>query len=330
MKTLKVALRRWFDGHSPRQDSFELGLSTIYVFFSPQGYLYLALLAITFALGTNYGNNLVLGVFFYLMAVWLIASIATFLQLYELRFEIKSISLSHAHSIAWVELSVGSHAKPSRQIALSFDIDKDKLEALSAADRQYITEHAELVLTSTDSSASIRLPVVTGKRGVMSLPRLRIHSVYPLGITRAWSYGFFERQAFVYPMPRPFEGTSTSIAQISDLGSGGQLMVGTDDFDKLDTYVEGENLARVSWSHVARGMGMLTKHFGDGVLPNETLDYYVMPSMHHEERLEQLAYLLTKQDPNSPFFLNLPSGKSPLGMGQTFIDECLIRLAKEP
>lgn len=327
---LKARLRRWFDRRSPRQDQFSLGLSTIYVFFSPQGYLYLALLVITFTLGTNYGNNLVLSVFFYLVAVWLISAVATFLQLYQLTFEIKSVSLAQARSIAWVEFVVSTPAKPSRQIELGFDVDERLLAVLEPSEQALFEQNRQRVLANTGTHTTVRLPILTDKRGVMSLPRLSIRTTYPLGITQAWGYGFFARQALVYPAPKPFDGNALAQMTQLDDGAGGQLVAGTDDFDKLDSYVAGESLSRVSWSHVARGMGMLTKHFGDGVRPNETLDYYAVPALNHEDKLSNLAYVLLQKDPQNPFYLNLPSGQSPLGAGQAFIDECLIRLAKEP
>ncbi len=56
--------RQFFDKRTPRQDSFGLGLRNIYIFFSRQGWLFLLLLLVTFVTGTNYGNNLVLGLFF--------------------------------------------------------------------------------------------------------------------------------------------------------------------------------------------------------------------------------------------------------------------------
>lgn len=328
---MKAKIRRWFDDRAPRQDNFGLGIRTVYVFFSRQGLLFLFLLIITFATGTNYGNNLILGLFFYLGSIWLVSAIVTFLQLSKLNFTLIDIKLAPAHAITWVDFMLSSHSgTPARQITLSFDYHQDDLDKLSAQDKQVFLDNHSVTLANVKEPTTIRLPIITQNRGVMALPRLNIHSVYPLGITRAWSYGRFATPAIVYPSPKIFEGKSTHTAHLDDSGVGGQTIMGQEDFDKLDTYQEGENLSRVSWGHLARGMGMLTKHFGDTISPSETLDYYAMPAMHHEERLSELAYLLTKKEEHIPFALNLPSGKSPLGAGRAFINDCLIRLAKEP
>lgn len=328
---MKQRIRQWLNRRSPHQDQFGLGIHNIYVFFSRQGLLYLFLLIITFMVGTNYGNNLVLGLFFYLGSVWLMSAIVTFLQLSRLEFEFVATSPTPAHSIAWVRIAITSHSgTPARQIALAFDYNKDDLAKLSLADQATFNTHREQILAEVGKKTEISLPIITGKRGIMALPRLNIHSTYPLGITRAWAYGFFASPCFIYPAPKPVEGKSGYSQTLDDTGTGGRTVLGVDDFDRLDSYQEGESLASVSWGHVARGMGMLTKHFGDTVSPSETLDYYAMPAMHHEERLSELVFLLLKKEKHTPFSLILPSGKSPLGAGDGFVEECLVRLAKEP
>ncbi|MDO5051060.1 MAG: DUF58 domain-containing protein, partial [Moraxella equi] len=111
-------------------------------------------------------------------------------------------------------------------------------------------------------------PVYTPTRGVMTLPRLVISSRYPLGVMRAWAYVYLASPIFVYPKPTPppfdWQNDKRAVASESDERSAISV-AGQSDFEMLDEYQEGESLARVSWSHVARGVGMLTKHFGDSL-----------------------------------------------------------------
>ena len=179
----------------------------------------------------------------------------------------------------------------------------------------------------------IRLAVPTNKRGQLELPRLRIKTVYPLGIMRAWSYVYFARIAWVYPKPLDFDWqTQYSLANTEDLPLGGQHTQGQDDFDRLDSYIEGESLARVSWAHVARGQGMLTKHFSDPIGHEQLLHYKDMPATTHEQKLAQLAYgALTLGQLNVPFKMQLThdnQASNDLGQGETFAQACLLRLAK--
>ena len=152
---------------------------------------------------------------------------------------------------------------------------------------------------------------------------------------RAWSYVYFARRAWVYPKPEAFDWQAQyALANEKDLPTGGQYQKGQDDFERLDNYIEGESLARVSWGHVARGQGMFTKHFADPVGHEQTLDYADMPAAHHEQKLAQLAYgVQTLGELGVPFTMQLPQDKpagAAMGAGDSFVQACLLRLAKAP
>jgi uncharacterized protein (DUF58 family) len=196
-------------------------------------------------------------------------------------------------------------------------------------------EQSAMLITRLQGEQIIRLPVRTYNRGQFELPRLKIKTVYPLGIMRAWSYVYFARKAWVYPKPEAFDWQAQySVASLEDLPTGGQYRQGQDDFEQLDNYIEGESLARVSWGHVARGQGMFTKHFADPVGHEQTLDYADMPAAHHEQKLAQLAHgALTLGQLGVPFQMCLPNDTpttAAMGDGENFAQACLLRLAKAP
>ena len=145
-------------------------------------------------------------------------------------------------------------------------------------------------MTSLQSEQTIRLPVQTYNRGPLELPRLIIKTVY-IWVLCVLGLMSVLRKTWVYPKPEAFDWqVQYSVASSEDLPIGGQYRQGQDDFERLDNYVEGESLARVSWGHVARGQGMFTKHFADPVGHEQTLDYADMPGAHHEQKLAQLAH----------------------------------------
>ena len=106
---------------------------------------------------------------------------------------------------------------------------------------------------------------------------------------------------------------------------------GQEDFDQLDNYVPGESLARISWAHVARGQGLMSKRFVESVGQQQLLDYYQMPAVTHEEKLSQLRYGVDSLSQSQiAFQLRLPDGEGAIGEGQAFRQQCLLRLAKTP
>ncbi|MGO1376751.1 MAG: hypothetical protein ACTH5M_10480 [Psychrobacter sp.] len=326
---ITLALSRWFASRAPKSDSATLNLRNVYIFFSREGMLFLVLLVITFIAGINYGNNLVLGLCFYLISVWLISFHVTFAHISGLKLQLLEVAMVEAGDLAWVTLQLHSESRqPRRQLLFDFEsLDNQKK---NRADGQ----HAVLV-TRLKGEQIIRLPVQTNARGQLELPRLKIKTVYPLGIMQAWSYVYFSRTAWVYPKPEAFDWQAQyAVASVEDLPIGGQYRQGQDDFERLDNYVEGESLARVSWRHVARGQGMLTKHFADPVGHEQTLDYADMPAAQHEQKLAQLAYgAVTLGQLGVPFNMRLPNdmpSTAMMGEGDVFAQACLLRLAKAP
>lgn len=148
----------------------------------------------------------------------------------------------------------------------------------------------------------------------------------------SWAYARFASTAWVYPKPVAFDWQLIkNIRTGNNDENSNYYNKGQSDFDMLDEYVEGESLARVSWSHVARGMGMLTKHFADATGERWQLNYHDMPAIHHEDKLSELCYaVLQMHDNNTPFILNLPDISTDLGVGDEFKNECLLLLAKTP
>lgn len=326
----KSAMSRWFASRAPKNDSATLNLRNVYIFFSREGMLFAVLLVITFIAGINYGNNLVLGLCFYLVSIWLISFHVTFAHISGLQVRLLEVTMTEAGMPAWVTLQLKSESRqPRRQLLFEFEQAADKKNK-AGTNRQ-----SSILVTSLQNEQTIRLPVQTYSRGHFELPRLIIKTVYPLGIMRAWSYVYFARKTWVYPKPEAFDWQAQySVASSEDLPTGGQYRQGQDDFERLDNYVEGESLARVSWGHVARGQGMFTKHFADPVGHEQTLDYADMPAAHHEQKLAQLAHgALTLGQLGVPFQMRLPNDmptSAAVGDGETFAQACLLRLAKAP
>lgn len=323
---------QFFANRIKKSDDVDFGIRNVYIFFSRQGLLFGVLLLVTFITGINYGNNLVLGLCFYLFGVWLLTVFYTFVQVSSLRVRLVSTTLAQMGSLGWATLEISQKsAKPSRQVCLSFHQTINK-QALSADDVATLATSQTLVLPSVDKPTLVRLPIYADKRGMMTLPRLNIHSTYPLGVMKAWAYAYFKMPMWVYPTPIQFDWQNDKKAIASDGEAWSNVGVaGQSDFDTLTEYVEGESLARVSWSHVARGASMLTKRFADSVGREWLIDYEDMPNPHHEGRLGELVFATLQMKNNqTPFILDLPSGKGELGQGDEFINACLLRLAKEP
>lgn len=324
----------WFKRRSPPTREIKLTLKNIYIFLSREGILYALLLLITFVAGINYANNLVLGLCFLLSSLLVITIHYTFAHLAGLQIKLIDIGDTQVGDKVQVRLQVSSESKqPHRQIRFSFARNvfdfKQPLRPNAAATRE-LTDYC--LVNQIKEPQIISLWLTANQRGKFMLPRLTVSTVYPLGILQAWSYVFFEGHSWVYPRPLPYElNTMQFVPSDDEQTASQQNQAGQEDFEQLDNYVPGESLARISWAHVARGQGLLSKRFVDSVGQQQLLDYYQMPAALHENKLRQLRHGVDELSRSQVAFrLRLPDGEGVIGQGQTFVQDSLIRLAKTP
>ena len=64
-------IRKWLDKRIPAANEFQLSHRSIFIFPAKFGALFLALCALLFLLGTNYQNNLMLLLCYFLVALFL-------------------------------------------------------------------------------------------------------------------------------------------------------------------------------------------------------------------------------------------------------------------
>jgi uncharacterized protein (DUF58 family) len=334
--TVARAIEPWFKRRAPLTRDISLGLRNVYIFLSREGIFYLLLLVITFIAGVNYGNNLVLGLCFLLGSLLVITIHYTFAHMAGLRIVLLDVGNAQVGDKVRVRLQVSGKGKqPHRQIRFSFARQGFELkQPLSGnpSSTAKVQSHESITISQIREPQIVELWLPAPKRGRLNLPRLTVSSVYPLGILQAWSYVFLDGYAWVYPAALAYDIKAEQLV-ISDQMHAASLQnqAGQDDFEQLDSYVPGESLARISWGHVARGQGLLSKRFVDPVGQEQVLDYYQMPAANHEDKLRQLRFgidaLAQSQD---AFRLKLPDGEGVMGQGYGFVQESLLRLAKTP
>lgn len=303
--------KKWLNRRLPRCREVILTQRQIFIFLSKEGLLFAVLLLITFLAGINYANNLILGVCFFLSSILLIAIYHSYTQLSGLKVKVLGAEDAEAGSAARYLLELlPTSAKQYAQLELIWDDQYQRVALLS--------QRRVLVFN-----------LMTERRGKFLPPRLLLKSVYPLGLIRAWTYVYFDQEAWVSPMPLASTRRHASAAVEDDA----QLTIvrGQEDFHELKTYIPGESLSRVSWPHLAKGQGLLTKQFVDFHAEQNVLDYDQMPATEHEMKLSQLAYWVQELTArHSAFAMRLPSRTLEMGQGEQHTKNALRQLAEEP
>lgn len=293
---LKKRTQAWQNKRLPPVKQIRLTQRQIFIFLSKEGGLFVLMMVAIFVAGVNYANNLILGLCFFLGSVLVIVVHHTFNNLSGLLLEAVDASDSEAGSFTHYRIRITPHGRHiPHQIQLEWDGQTRVLEQI-------------------DRSTLIVFQLATQTRGRFLPPRLNISTVYPLGILRAWTYVRFSEPAWV--SPQPIEGILQGQRVMSgEEDEAATRVAGQDEFDDLRAFIEGESLAHVSWGHLARGQGVLTKRFSDACGREQLLDYDAM-SGGHELRLSQLAYWVKRlTEEQVAFEVKVREQSVPLGVG---------------
>ena len=261
----------WLDRRVPRCSSVQLSQRNVFIFLSRHGLHFLVLDALLWVGATNYQNNLIYALSFLLLAVLFIAILLTFSNVSGLQLRFVDAEPVFAGEVlhARIELS----AKSLRQ-QLVFNWPEQQAVAFTVF---------------PDKPAMLLLPHATQKRGVMRLGRLRLQSVYPLGIVRCWSWLDLAVQAMVYPVPVEADYRFCSRGNAEE-GVVADRVVGGDEYFALKPYVTGEQNSRIAWKQFAAGRGLFVREYAEERGGEVMLDFSVMSDLDLELRLSKLCY----------------------------------------
>ena len=287
-----------------------LGQRNLFIFPSLSGLSFLLLLALLWVMGTNYENTLILGFMLLLLSVFILGILHTYNNLAGLSLSVADVQ----------PVFVGENADFRLQIAQKPGLDKGK--ALELGWKAGPSTHATLIKAELEVS----LWLACNKRGWQRPGRLKVQSVFPLGIIRCWTWLDLDAKVLVYPLPIPSERAPWQSAE-------GELDAhfaasGSDDFIGLDAYQPGQSLRRISWKHYARGQGLLLKEFADPQGQAQALDWAFFAGMDVENRLSRLCYwVIFLHQKGLPFSLTMPGVDIEMGQGDGHRDRCLYALA---
>ncbi len=192
-------------------------------------------------------------------------------------------------------------------------------------------ESAQATLAPFDVPAHdtrcVALSVPTARRGWLDCPPLTLASVFPLGITRAWSRRLtLPARCLVYP--KPAEETLWQTAAGSEGESRPGVLLDGEDFAGLRPYQPGDALARISWKTLARGQGLHTKEFHAPLAESVWLDWDALAPHDAETRISLMCRaLLDAEDCGLAYGLRLPGVLLEPDSGAAHRHRCLEALA---
>ncbi|MFT5594408.1 MAG: hypothetical protein ACI8SR_002797 [Oceanicoccus sp.] len=300
---------RWLKKRLPLASEIQLSQKRIFIFPNKVGFLFLTLLLLLLVTGINYQNNLILSVGFIMISLFVTTIVATYQNLSSLIIKTSACESCFSGETVSLPLTFLNPNKTSKiGVFIGFDKKNSKLIPI-VQDQQYI-----------------KLSFTPDKRGPLLVPRIKLFSVYPLGLLTCWSWLHLDFNGVVYPKP-------VDISFRSSVGSGEDDITettqsGMDEFDGLKMYQKGDSLKRVAWRQYAKTQQLMTKQYLDFQGDERCLDWYTLTGFEIEYRLQVLCgWVIKAHEQNSEFSLKLPGTEIGLGSGEKHLHQCLAALA---
>ena len=242
---LKPRLNLWLSRRIPAANSVTLSHKSIFILPTGFGMAWFILLIILFLFGTNYQNNLVMGLSFLLLSMFNTCILYSYRNLAGLTL---SSCTSTANSFAGqpsyipILLSTQNHAY---EVKLNFN-----------------NQPVEIAKKVISQPLPAQLTVLQTSRGRLKPGRLKVESRYPLGLCRAWSYVDLDLEQIIFASPiQSNDSLAANTLDNSGTKDSGKFVTGVDEYSGLRAYVAGESLKQVAWKQWAQGRGMLLKEF---------------------------------------------------------------------
>lgn len=311
----KQRWRQWIDRRIPASRSIQLNHKNLFIFPSKAGFGFLFLLFLLLLVAINFENSAVYALVFLLAGVMAVSILHTFFNLAGITLTGLDADPTYAgrESVFFFRVNAGRRSHYGVQLSWQ-DLASERID-ISAGEEQKLS-----------------LRYRTGPRGYCIPGRVKIESLYPLGLIRCWTWIDFEQQALVYPNPDrqagapKFDNAPRRSESAEELLKN-QIRTGSEDFYGLRNYVAGDSVRNIAWKHFAKHEQLATRQFVDYQDNRLWLDWNQTTGS-VEQRLQQLCHwALQLETGHNEYGLSLPEGEISPGRGSTHLHDVLSKLA---
>jgi uncharacterized protein (DUF58 family) len=288
-----------------------VGRKRIYVL--PTGFgLFMSTLILAMLLGgLNYNNNPALVFAFVLAAV-------------------ANNSLVHAHLLLSGVSLRALHADPvfaGQPLRMRLRFEGEGARARPGLEVLAEGVHTVFSLPANEEHEAV-LEIPTHRRGWLDPGRLRLSTVRPLGLARAWSWMRPDTRLLVYPALDP---EAPPLPEALGDGDSPRTRAHGEQPHHLREYRPGDMPRQIAWKASARADRLLVREYEAAVARDIALDWHAMPALRHEARIRRLArWVVEAERSGSNYSLRIPGETIPAGRGVEHRHACLRALALMP
>jgi uncharacterized protein (DUF58 family) len=309
--TAKRRVRHWAKNRQgDDQPVTELRPGRVYILPTGVGLVF-ALMAFAMLLGSmNYNNNLSFVLTFMLVGIGLVAMHQCQRNLVGLELRYAGTEPVFAGQSAQFRIAITNSSRNRRNgIRLYTDTSTSEIQDLYPGESRLFV-----------------LPVATDRRGLITLRRFGIRTLFPFELFRSWAWLHMDLCGIVYPHPAE-QAPEPPPTQTSH-GHRQHDARGEEDFAGLRKFHTGDSPRHVAWKAYARSGQLLSKQFAGADTSSQWFDFDAVPADDVEERLSILTRWVTDADRTfEDFGLRLPGAAYPPSHGDTHRRQCLEALA---
>lgn len=287
----------------------------IYILPTRFGIVFLGAIIVVLLAGAAYSNNLVNLLAFFMLSIAFVCMVQTHNNLKYISVPLCHVDSGFASQHVTLQTVLENASNTPR-----FNLD--------AAPKQIkVLHNIESVLPlMAHGTLKLKGTYQISERGPYRLKRVKISTIYPLGLFYAWSWYKIDAKFYVYPkvegklpLPQPkYELNDSSKAQAR----------GGDDFSGHRKYNQGDSSRHIDWKAYARGRPLLTKEFNDGAPQALLFDWQAVPLVNEEQKLSQItSWIEQAKQRQVPYALQMPKVFIPPSFGPKHDQRCLELLA---
>ncbi|WP_354625740.1 DUF58 domain-containing protein [Psychromonas sp. MME2] len=293
----------------PAQTSFTLNHKNSFIFPSLFGLYFLLLCFVLFLLGTNYENNLILFLVFFLCSFMVTCLLLTYQNIAQLTFTATPVNPQFAGQDVAFCLRILRPTDNGKKLDINF-------------------QKSVSTLRSVISEQQVVLYSFCKQRGYFSPGRVTVRSTFPFGLFTVWTHLDFAHSVLLYPEPINNERALLSSSSLNNYSGMSNYAVGFEQFSMLKSYQPGESLKSVAWKQLAQGRGWFSKQFEQSQAGDVFLDIDLYPYLELEEKLSLLCYqIIELHEKHCSYGLKLGNDTIANGHGMAQKEACLKALA---
>ena len=274
-------------------------------------FIIIILLLTTAALGVPKGNILVI----ILVTITIMAMFMTHSNLEGITISVPNDCYSQEDQNCEVKLIVyNSSSTPKFSISISGD------------PRNLDSKKDFIGLLKEHSTKGSLLEYFEQNCGLYPINKIKISTVYPLGLFYAWKWIEVDHEMIFYPKPEgdPFIGTSGR-----EKGNHHGALPDQQDFSGFRTFRKGDSQKHINWKALAKGHPLMVKEFNDGSGGQFLFRWEDTNHIYEKNRAAQLSlWIHNAHRHGDDYGIILPNYKSNVAGGEAHFYKSLKELTR--